>query len=321
MELRALGNSGVKVSEQILGCWVMGGSYWGGTEDSDSIAAIKTALDGGITTLDTATVYGNGRSETVVGKAIKGYDRDRLTIITKVKPDCLSKKDLPRELEDSLRRMEVDYADVYFLHYPSSNGVPIEETMEVMMKLKESGKIRAIGVSNFNQKQIEEARKYGDVDVSQPCYSLVWRQIDKDGYDYCYENNIGIIPYSTLAQGILTGKFNADTTFASDDGRSRAPLFQGKYYLGALEVVEKLKPYAEKYDRTLAQVAINWLIHKPGISAPIVGGRNEKQVLENLKASGWKMEQADFDAIDAFSREFAYTLPKFRNFFDGTIIE
>lgn len=321
MELRTLGKSGVSVSEQILGCWVMGGSYWGGAEDKDSIAAIKTALDGGVTTLDTAYIYGNGRSERLVGEAVKGYDREKLTLITKLWRSEMERDKVVPALENSLKAMDTDYTDVYFIHYPSDTGVPIGETMEALMKQKEAGKIRCIGVSNFSLKQIQEAGKYGDVDVIQPCYSLVWRAMDKEEFDYCKAENIGIITYCSLAQGILTGKFTKDTAFSSDDGRSRAPLFQAPYYEGALAVTEQLKPYAEKYGKTLAQVAINWQICKAGISAPIVGGRNERQVKENLLASGWRLSAEDCAAIDVFSREFAYTLPKFNTFFDGTIVE
>lgn len=321
MDFRTLGKSGVEVSEQILGCWVMGGSYWGGAEDQDSIAAIRTALDGGVTTLDTAYIYGNGRSERIVGEAVKSYDREKLTLITKLWRSEMARDKVIPACEASLKAMDTDYADVYFIHYPSDTGIPIGETMEQMMKLKADGKIRCIGVSNFSLAQIQEARQYGEIDVIQPCYSLVWREMDKEEFDYCVENDIGIITYCSLAQGILTGKFNKDTTFKPDDGRSRAPLFQPPYYEGALEVADKLRPFAEKYGKTLAQVAINWQICKPGISAPIVGGRNAKQVEENLKASGWRLDQADFDAIDAFSRTFAYTLPKFKNFFDGTIVK
>lgn len=321
MEKRILGNSGVAVSEQILGCWVMGGSYWGGAEDADSIAAIHAALDGGVTTLDTAYIYGNGRSERIVGEAVKGYDREKLSLITKLWRSEMARDKVAPACEQSLKAMNTDYADVYFIHYPSDTGIPIGETMEQMMKLKNQGKIRCIGVSNFSLEQIIEARKYGEIDVIQPCYSLVWRQMDKEEFNYCKENNIGIITYCSLAQGILTGKFNAATTFPSDDGRSHAPLFQAPYYEGALAVTEKIKPFAEKYGKTPAQIAINWQLCKEGISAPIVGGRNARQVSENLKASGWRLTKEDFDTIDAFSREFAYTLPKFNNFFDGTIVK
>lgn len=183
------------------------------------------------------------------------------------------------------------------------------------MKLKEKGKIRAIGVSNFSKDQLIEARKYGEIDVIQPCYSLVWRFLDHEEMNYCIDNNIGIISYSTLAQGILTGKFTKDTVFPSEDGRSRVPLFQSPHYEGALDVVEKLRPFAEKYDVTLAQLAIRWVIQQKGITAPIVGAKNPSQVLDNVKACNFVISDEDFKAIDKISQAFAYELPHFQTFF------
>ena len=322
MITRELGKSGVKVSDQILGCWVMGGSYWGGAEDKDSIEAIVKAYEGGINTFDTAYIYGKGRSERIVGEAVKSFPREEITVITKLWKTEMEKSKVRAACENSLRELGMDYVDVYFIHYPSDTGIPIGETMEEMMKLKESGKIRCIGISNFDLAQMKEAIKYGEIDVIQPCYSLVWREIDRDGVlDYCIQNNIGIISYSTLAQGILTGKFDENTTFSSDDGRSRAPIFQGQYYRGALRVMEQLKPFAEKYGKTIAQIAINWTMHKEGITAPIVGARNSKQMEGNLKALGWSLSREDWNTIDAFCREYAYGLPKFKTFFDATIVE
>jgi len=320
--MRPLGNSDVMVSDQILGCWVMGGSYWGGADDRDSLEAIIRAYEGGINTFDTAYIYGNGHSERLVGQATKSMPREEITVITKLWKTEMERDKVIPACENSLRALDMDYVDVYFIHYPSDTGVPIGETMEQMMKLKESGKIRSIGLSNFNLEQMKEAMKYGEVDVIQPCYSLVWREIDRDGVlDFCIENNIGVISYSTLAQGILTGKFDENTTFPSDDGRSRAPLFQGEYFKGALKVTEQLKPFAEKYGKTVAQVAINWTMYKEGITAPIVGARNARQVEENLKASGWKLSDEDWKKIDEFSKEYAYKLPKFKTFFDATIVD
>lgn len=317
MEIRQLGNSSINVTEQILGCWAIGGSYWGGTRDKDSIETIQTAIESGITTLDTAYIYGEGHSERIVGEAVKGYSREKLTIITKLWRTEMSKDKVEKACDNSLKYLNMEYVDVFFIHYPSDEGVPIEETMTEMMKLKEKGKIKSIGVSNFSQKELIEVRKYGEVDVIQPCYSLVWRFLDLNEMEYCKENSIGIISYSTLAQGILTGKFNKDTKFSSDDGRSRAPIFQPPYYEGALQVVEQMKPFAEKYHRTLSQIAINWVAYKDGITAPIVGARNKKQVLENLKATEFKMSDEDYNALDKISREYAYKLPKFKTFFQA----
>lgn len=183
------------------------------------------------------------------------------------------------------------------------------------MKLKEKGKICSIGVSNFSKAQLVEAAKYGQIDVIQPCYSLLWRFLDREEMDYCIENNIGIISYSTLAQGILTGKFYPGFPFPEEDGRSRVPLFQSPYFEEALQVTDQLKPFAEKYGVTLSQLSIRWVMQQKGITAPIVGAKNPAQVLDNIKASSFRITQEDFDQIDQISRAFAYELPRFHTFF------
>lgn len=321
MKFRELGKSGVKVSEIILGCWVMGGDYWGGAQDNESVGAINEALSKGINTFDTAEIYGSGRSEEVLGQALIGK-RDNVVLSSKVFTHHMKKADAIKACEDSLKRLHTDYVDIYFIHYPSENGtVPIEETMDAMNVLKKEGKIRAIGLSNLSLKQIKEAAQFGVIDVIQPCYSLVWRYIDDDIIPYCIEHNIGIVPYSPLAQGILTGKFSSSTVFKEDDGRSHAPLFQEPWFEMALEVAEKVKPYADKYKKTLAQTSINWLNNAAGITASIVGGRNARQVSENIGAVGWKLSEEDMSSISHISKVFTVKLPHFKNFFDNTIIE
>lgn len=314
MNQRFLGNSQIKVTEQILGCWAIGGSYWGGTDDRESIATIKAAIEGGISTLDTAYIYGNGHSERIVGEGIKGYDREKLILITKLWKSEMSQDRIEKACDDSLRAMGTDYADIYFIHYPSED-IPIEETMNGMMKLKEKGKIKSIGLSNFSLEQMKEAMRYGKIDVIQPCYSLVWRFLDHEELPFCIENNIGVITYCTLAQGILTGKFTKDKTFSEDDGRSKAPIFQQPYFEEALQVTEHVKKIALKYDKTPSQIAINWVINTRGITAPIVGARTVKQIEENLKASSFTLDPEDYEYLDRVSRKFTDTLPAFETFF------
>ncbi|HHV10879.1 MAG TPA: aldo/keto reductase [Clostridiales bacterium] len=321
MKMKKLGKSNVSISEIIFGTWVMGDDeYWGSANELESIKAIRTAWEGGVTTFDTAYVYGYGKSEKLLGEAIKGLPREEMSIITKLWRTEMAKDLVAPACEGSLKALGLDYIDVYFIHYPSNSGVPIGETMEALMKLKSQGKIKSIGVSNFSLEQLKQARQYGEIDSIQPCYSLVWRFLDGPELEYCRENDIGIVPYSPLAQGILTGKYQCSTTFPKEDGRSQAPLFQQPYFDGALKVTDVLKHYAKKYDKTPAQVAIRWLIQTPGITAPIVGGRSCAQVAENLKAIGWKLSEEDYQAIDKISREFTQMLPSFRNFFDATIL-
>ena len=317
MNTKKLGCSDVFVSDQIFGCWAIGGSYFTGAVDSKSIEAMQAAIDLGITTLDTAPVYGDGHSESLVREAIKSYKREDLSISTKLPSHLLAKNDVRPACEKSLKTLNQDYVDIYFIHWPSRKGDPIGETMEELMKLKDEGKIRCIGLSNFSKEQIIEAQKYGDIAVIQPCYSLLWRFSDMDEFAYCRDNNIGIIPYSPLAQGILTGKFTKDTVFPADDGRNHAPIFSQPTFGKAIDTVEQLRPFAEKYGVTLAQLSIGFLMQTPGITAPIVGAKNVDQVRDNQKAGCFTLSKEDYDAIDVISKNFAYNMPKFKNFFEA----
>lgn len=315
MNTKRLRNSDVFVSEQIFGCWAIGGTYFTGAVDAQSIEAMRTAIDLGITTLDTAPAYGNGHSEKLVAEAIRPYKREDITISTKLPWQKLARADVRPACELSLSNLEQKYIDIYFIHWPSRTGVPIAETMDELMKLKKEGKIRCIGVSNFSKAQIIEAEQYGEIDLIQPCYSLLWRYSDFDEFGYCKENNIGIVPYSPLAQGILTGKFKKDTVFPTEDGRSHASLFQQPTFNQAIDTVEKLRPFAEKYDVTLAQLSVGFLMQTPGITAPIVGAKNPAQLIDNQKAGSFTLSKEDYDAIDTISKEFAYALPSFNSFF------
>ena len=310
-----LKSTNVYISEQVFGCWAIGGTYFTGAEDEKSIAAIKAAIDAGITTLDTAPAYGHGHSENLVREAVKGYKREDITISTKLPRQKLAKADVRPACEESLKNLGQDYIDIYFIHWPTDKGDPIEDTMNELMKLRSEGKIRAIGLSNFSREQIIEARKYGDVSIIQPCYSLLWRYSDFDELNYCRDEGIAVIPYSPLAQGILTGKFKKDMVFPKEDGRSHASLFQQPYFNNAIDVVDQLRPYAEKYGVTLAQLSIRFLMQTPGITAPIVGAKNPDQVLDNVKAGFFTISPEDYDAIDKLSRAYAYSLPDFNSFF------
>lgn len=315
MNTKRLGKSDVFVSDEIFGCWAVGGSYFTGAVDEMSIKAMRTGIELGITTLDTAPAYGSGHSECLVAEAIRPYDRESISISTKLPWKMLARENVRPALEQSLRNLGQDYVDIYFIHWPSRTGIPIGESMEVLMKLKEEGKFRCLGLSNFSKEQIIEAEQYGQVDVIQPCYNLLWRRSDHDELDYCREKGIGIVPYSPLAQGLLTGKFKKDTVFPPEDGRSHASLFQQPTLNQAIDTAEKFRPFAEKYGVTMAQLAIGFLMQTPGITAPIVGAKNVDQVLDNQKAGTFTLSKEDYAAIDAISKEFAYNLPKFRSFF------
>ena len=292
----------------------MGGDYFGETEDKSSLEALEVSYENGVNTFDTAEIYGNGRSERVVGEAARRIGRDKVRIISKVFKPSMAHDKMIKACEDSLERLGTDYLDVYFLHYPvPEEQVSIQERMETMTQLKREGKIRAIGLSNFSLEEMKEAMKYGQVDVIQPCYSLLWRY-DEELLGFSRENNISVIPYSTLAQGLLTGKYKKGAVFT--DGRSRAALFQPENYDRCLEVTEVLAQVSEKYGKTPAQGAIAWLLQTPGITAPIVGAKNGKQARENLEASGWKFLPEDYEAIDQASRKFTQSLPNYTLFFN-----
>ena len=237
-----------------------------------------------------------------------------MKIISKVFKPSMAHDKMVKACEDSLSRLGTDYLDVYFLHYPiPEEEVSIQEWMETMTELKKAGKIRAIGLSNFSLEEMKAAMKYGQVDVIQPCYSLLWRY-DEELLKFSRENDIAVIPYSTLAQGLLTGKYKKGATFT--DGRSRAALFQPENYDRALEVTEVLAGISAKYGKTPAQGAIAWLLQTPGVTAPIVGAKNGKQAAENIQASGWQFSPEDYEAIDRASREFTEGLPHYTLFFN-----
>ncbi|MBD1941817.1 aldo/keto reductase, partial [Coleofasciculus sp. FACHB-712] len=216
MEKRHLGTSDIQISPIVMGTWQAGKKMWVGIEDSDTIKAIREAFDAGITTVDTAEVYGEGHSEQIVAQALSDV-RDQAVYATKVFANHLKYDQVIEACDRSLKNLKTDYIDLYQIHWPSgvfkSEIVPIEETMSALNHLKEQGKIRAIGVSNFSRAQLEEAAQYGRIDSLQPPYSLFWRWVEKDAMPYCVENKISILAYSSLAQGLLTGKFGSDHQF------------------------------------------------------------------------------------------------------------
>ncbi len=319
MGMVKLGKTDVQVSEIIQGTWVMGKDYWGGAEDRESMEAIQCALEHGIQTFDTAYIYGRGHAEELLGEALKGK-REECTIITKLWKTDMAKERVQIGLDDAMRRLKTEFIDVFFIHYPVEE-VPIEDTMSELMRLKEEGRIGAIGASNFSLAQMKEAMKYGDIDVIQPCYSLLWRFIDTDILPFAIENGIAVIPYSPLGQGILTGSMKPGHTFKPGDSRQNTPLFAPENFERALAVTERVKEVAEKYGRTPAQTAIRWIMQCAGMTAPIVGARNIRQVNDNVGAVGWELSAGDMAYLDGFSKEFAYSLPKYRTLFDKSIEE
>ena len=302
MELRTLGKSDVKITPIILGTWQAGKKMWVGIEDEDSIKAIRSAFDAGITTVDTAAIYGDGHSERIVGQALADV-RDQVVYATKVWCANMKYDQVIAACHQSLQNLKTDYIDLYQIHWPSGNFkteiVPIEETMAALVKLQEQGKIRAIGVSNFTTAQMAEAAQYGRIDSLQPPYSLFWRPVETDQMPYCVDNDISIIAYSALAQGLLTGKFGLNHQFAEGDHRSKNKLFADREnYQRVQAALAALRPISAAYDCSLAQLSLAWLIAQPQTSA-IVGVRNAEQAMSNAKAAAVKLSPEDLAKIDA----------------------
>ena len=298
MEYRRLGRSELEVSAVILGCWIHGKSGWHDVEDEESVAAIREAIELGVNTLDTAEWYGGGHSEQVIARAVEGMHRAELIIATKVAPTHLQRAQLFEACERSLKNLNTDYIDLYQIHWPNEK-VPIEETMGALSELREQGKIRVIGVSNFDERQMAGVLEHGRIESLQPPYSLFWRHTEKRILPFCREHEIGVIAYSPLAQGLLTGKFGPKLDLPEDDIRHKNELFKGETYPVALQAVEEVRPIAEKHGRTLGQVAINWVLCQPGLTAAIVGARNPQQARENVGGAGWRLDEGDLAKLDA----------------------
>jgi aryl-alcohol dehydrogenase-like predicted oxidoreductase len=287
-----------------MGTWQAGKTMWAGIEDQETEKAIRAAFDAGITTFDTATVYGDGHSERILGKALSDV-RDKVVIATKVFAHSLHYDGVIAACNQSLTDLGTDYIDLYQIHWPAgsfgSRKVPIEETMGALNHLKDQGKIRAIGVSNFSGRQIAEAAEFGRIDSLQPPYSLFWRQAEADGIPYCRENGITVLAYSPMAQGFLTGKFGPDHRFDKGDHRAKSRLFSPELYPKVLEAVEALRPIAERHDATLAQLALAWVISHPN-SCAIAGARNEGQVRANAEAAGVRLSEEDLAEMDRIGK-------------------
>lgn len=304
MKTVILGHSDIQITPIIMGTWQAGKTMWTGIDDSETEKAIRAAYDRGITTFDTATVYGDGHSERIVGKTLSDV-RDRVVIATKVFAHSLHYDGVINACEKSLKDLGTDWIDLYQIHWPAgafgSKKVPIEETLRALNDLKDQGKIRAIGVSNFTRAQIEEAAQFGRIDSLQPPYSLFWRQVEADAMPYCRKNDVTILAYSPMAQGFLTGKFGPGHEFEKGDHRAKNRLFSTDLYPKVLEAVDALHPIAEKNSATLAQLAICWVISHENTCA-IAGARNADQATANAQAAEIRLSPEDLAEMDRIGR-------------------
>jgi aryl-alcohol dehydrogenase-like predicted oxidoreductase len=304
MDTRTIGTTDLEVSTIALGCWPMGAGYWGRADDDVSIRTLHKALEAGITHVDTAPAYGHGHSETVVGRALIDRRAD-VVLSTKVAADPDGIRD---SLDASLARLQTDYVDVCYVHWPR-RSTPLARTMEMLESLRAEGRLRAIGVSNFTVAMMEMASNYGRIDVIQPPYNLIWRFIEEDVLPYCVAHDIGVVTYSSLAQGLLTGTLRLNTAFAGDDQRVRSVLWQPENYGKCLYAVERLRPIAESLGISLTQLALRWLAAQPGVTSALVGARTPEEIAEDAAALDGATPEATMDAIQAVSDEIYVSMP------------
>ncbi len=293
MDKRSLGRNGPEVSVIAFGAWPIGGGL-GTVPEAQGIAAVEAALDVGMTFIDTAEGYQT--SETVVGKAIAGR-RDEVFLATKLSGDDHSARHILTAIDNSLRSLGTDYIDLYQLHSPSPHW-PIGETMENLLTLREAGKIRYIGVSNFSPDQTREAMQYAAIYSSQPRYNLVWRNLEDDVLPFCLENGIGVIPHSVLSKGVLAGKHRPGHRFAQDDERRLFSFFRGEDFEEAYAVAKRLDAWARDNGRDIVQLAIAWVLANPAVSSALVGAKSPEQVRHNAKAADWSLTPHDLQEIE-----------------------
>jgi aryl-alcohol dehydrogenase-like predicted oxidoreductase len=288
----------MEVSRIALGTWAIGGWMWGGSDEKESVDTIHAALDAGINLIDTAPVYGFGRSEEIVAKALKSYGaRDKTCICTKAglewKNDTIFRNSQPArlafEVEDSLRRLQTDYIDIYFVHWPDPE-VPFEETARLMQALLDQGKVRAIGVSNYDVEQMEAFRTAADVHVCQPPYNIFERETEKDIMPYCRGNEITLMTYGAICRGLLSGKMSPERDFQGDDLRKIDPKFQEPRFSQYLKAVNSIKRLAkDSYGKDLLATAVRWILDQ-GVDIAIWGARRPQQMQPVKEVFGWSID-------------------------------
>jgi aryl-alcohol dehydrogenase-like predicted oxidoreductase len=315
MDTRKLGNSDLNITRVGYGAWAVGGSgwqfAWGSQDDNDSIAAIHRSLELGVNWIDTAAVYGTGHSEEVVGRALKAWGGPRPCVFTKcgLRWDAkgnvtkvLSADSIRGEVEDSLRRLSLDVIDLYQIHWPPDpDSAALEEGWSTLADLKREGKVRWIGVSNFNVQQLRRAQAIAPVTSLQPPYSLVHREIEDEVLPYCLTESIGVIVYSPMASGLLTGAMTRERAakLPKDDWRRNHPDFNEPNLSLNLALVERLQKIGDRHDRSAGEVAIAWTLHNPAVTGAIVGARNASQADGVMRAAGLSLSDKEVNEIEA----------------------
>ncbi|WP_409494046.1 aldo/keto reductase [Amycolatopsis sp. cmx-11-12] len=311
MRTTTLGKSGLEVSRIAFGTWQLGGD-WGSFDEDAAIAAIHHARELGVDFFDTAQAYGFGKSEAMLGKALREElkrDRDNLVIATKggIKPRSERPRDSRREwltqgIEDSLRFLDVDHIDLYQIHWPDSDA-PAEETAGILQEFVDAGKVRHIGVSNYDTARLADFDKTRPVETLQPPYHLFRRDIEADPLPYARENDIGVLVYSPLGSGLLTGSFTPETTFEKTDWRSRSSAFTGETFRRNLAIVDKLKDFAADKGISVSQLAIAWTLAQPGVHVAIVGARKAANIEASLAAADVDLTADELAEIDSLTAD------------------
>jgi aryl-alcohol dehydrogenase-like predicted oxidoreductase len=308
MEYRMLGDTDLNVSVIGFGAWGIGGSpFWSNEGDVISALAIMKSYDLGINFFDTAPVYGFGHSEELLGKTLKPF-RDKVLYATKCGlrwekkslgsiTKNATRKSILEEIDQSLKRLDTDYIDLYQVHWPDTSTSQ-DETMEALLKVQAQGKVRVIGVSNYSVEQMKEIMRTGEIKSLQPDYSLLNRSIEKNVVSYCKENKIGIIAYSPLASGLLTGKYSESSKFSDWRGKGIIGCFSGSQFEKNMKKVERLKAMGKLIGKTCGQMAINWIISQSHLTTALLGVKNKNQVEENVEALGWKMDAKQQEEIN-----------------------
>lgn len=326
MQYREIGNTGMQASVVGIGTWQMGGWRWGGTDESQAIRALHAAIDAGINLVDTAPIYGRGRSEEVLGKALRGkrhqvilatkcgmvwhVEKGRFAFDQRGLPvhKYLGPESIRYEVEQSLQRLQTDYIDLYQTHWPDP-GTPIADTMQTLLDLQKEGKIRAIGVSNVNVHHLQEYRQYGSVASAQQLYSMLDREIEGELLPFCQKNSIAVLAYSPLAKGLLTGKIGPDRVFNEDDQRRDNPRFSTENRLKIAAMLKAFTPIAESHQISLAQLALAWTFSQPGLTHVLGGTQKAQQAIENAGAGEVVLSDKEISfmnqTIDNFSLDEA----------------
>ena len=302
MKYCKLGKTDISISRVTHGCMELGGGRWKTLDKESNSALLKTALENGITTFDTAEGYGAGASELIVGEALKDRRKD-CVIATKVLPDNLRAADVRKAAEGSLKRLQTDYIDLLYVHWPNA-GIPITETLGEFIKLKEECKIRAIGVSNFSLEQLKEAMEITHIDALQPEYNLLQRKIEDGLLSYCADNQISVLSYNSIAKGILSGVFHFNgVKLDAEDFRNEKPLFFPENLETEKPLMNSLKAVAQVHNGTISQIAAAWVLAQRGMSSAIIGTQNPRHFVENIHSVDIELTQEEIDVLNKTSSE------------------